>query len=299
MVIVEGLMPIMVLGILGFLINKKCQIDARSLTKIVWYLLSPALYFSWLVHAKSSPAVMAQLALISAVVAVTLLGVARLAVQWLPYGPVKKHAIIVTTSFMNCANFGLPVVLLVLGSRAVESAVIYAATQSILFNSVGVGLAVGAKKAERQQVVARFLRQPSFWAVFAAVIIKIFAIQVPGLLMSPINLLAQAAIPLMIVLLGVQLAKLNTVRDYPQIMFASFLRLIVGPGMAYLIVRYWPSVSLLNVKVIILESAMPSAVNNILLAGEFDTDPELVSGIILGTTILSFLTLSGLISLWH
>lgn len=299
MAIAGGLVPIVVLAGLGFLLSRRFPIDARSLTRIVWYLLSPALYFSWLSQAKSTPAQMAQLALISALVATALLVVARLAVQWLPYDPVKKHAITVTTGFMNCANFGLPVVLFVLGPQAAQSAVIFAATQSILFNSVGVGLAAGAGRGGLRQAVARSVGQPSFWAVAAAVVCKVYAVRLPELLIRSVDLLAQAAIPLMIVLLGIQLSRVDRLKDYPLIALTSFLRLVVGPGVAFLLVRYWPGISLLNARVIILESAMPSAVNNILLAGEFNTEPELVSGIIFSTTVLSFFSLSGLVSLWH
>jgi predicted permease len=45
-------------------------------------------------------------------------------------------------------------------------------------------------------------------------------------------------------------------------------------------------------KVLVLEAAMPAAVNTMLLAVEFGAEPEQVSGVTLVTTVLSLVSVS-------
>ncbi len=51
--------------------------------------------------------------------------------------------------------------------------------------------------------------------------------------------------------------------------------------------------SALTAKVLVLQSAMPTAVNVTLVAAEFDAEPDLVSSVALLTTAISVLTLTG------
>jgi predicted permease len=72
---------------------------------------------------------------------------------------------------------------------------------------------------------------------------------------------------------------------------ACALRLLVSPligGLLVLLLQPAP----LTGKVLVLQSAMPTAVNVAVIATEFDAEPDLVSSIVLLTTGLSLVTVT-------
>ncbi len=295
--IVAGLWPIFLITVLGFLISRKLQLETGSLAKILWYILNPALALSWLVKAQIETSEILNIFVITIVLSAILIVVTWLVLYRMPYPDAQKRAVIINSTFMNTANYGLPVILFVLGNQGVERAIIFIVTQSLLFNSLGVYLTVGKEVSGGLQAIKRVFIQPGLYAVILAIALKITEIKIPAVFMHPIDLLGQAAIPVMIILLGIQLSYIKKIEHYLLLVITSFLRLLLAPVIAFILLKNWPGVSTLTANVIILEAAMPSAVNNVLLATEFQAEPELASSIVLVTTVLSFVTLSVLISL--
>jgi predicted permease len=112
-----------------------------------------------------------------------------------------------------------------------------------------------------------------------------------------VTLLSDAAIPLMLVILGLQVAE---VRRWPRnraalIGAAAFLQLVVTPLLAILVAG-WLGLSGLSRQAAVLQSAMPAAVVTTILAVEFDLDVPLVTGTVVVTTLLSPITLTPLIA---
>jgi len=107
------------------------------------------------------------------------------------------------------------------------------------------------------------------------------------------NLLGQAAIPVMLMLLGLQLASIKT---FPRarlglIGLAAVSQLLLAP-LATLGLASALQVSGVTLQAVVVESAMPTAVITTILAVEYDLDATLVSGTVVLSTLLSPLTLT-------
>jgi malate permease and related proteins len=109
-----------------------------------------------------------------------------------------------------------------------------------------------------------------------------------------VDLMADAAIPTMLVLLGMQLQKANLRENIRALFISTSARLVAGPlimlGLSSLI-----GMQGLVQQVSILQAGMPGAVTATVLATEYDTNPEFVTAAITIGTVLSPLTLTPLI----
>src|SRR5699024_6865054 len=112
-------------------------------------------------------------------------------------------------------------------------------------------------------------------------------VEVPESILSVAAMLGAAAIPIMMVNLGMQLASIMSLKfNWQVISSATIIRMVISPLIAFGFVSLMP-VDPIIASVIIIVASMPSAATTTLLALEFDTEPDLVSSITLVTTVLS------------
>ena len=160
--------------------------------------------------------------------------------------------------------------------------------------TIGVAIASMGQVPPKEAII-NLLKFPTLYALIFAIFFNIYNIQLPISISRSINLLAGAAIPAMLLLLGMQLGQANLRENKLPLTLATGIRLVVGPIIALgLSVPFGLQGPALQAGV--MESSMPTAVMTTILATEFDLVPSLVSTIVTATTILSPLTLTPLIA---
>jgi predicted permease len=173
--------------------------------------------------------------------------------------------------------------------------VIYFASSSILIYTLGTLIASGFKGGVRG-TIKHLLHLPQVYALLAVFIIRAAGWQVPAPVMEALGWPARAAIPLMLLLLGMQLAHASVGQYWKVASLGTVLRLVIAPFIA------WGLAGLLHLsrpaqQAGILEASMPAAVVSTLIANEYEAEPQLVTGTVLLSTLLSPITLSVLIAL--
>jgi hypothetical protein len=122
--------------------------------------------------------------------------------------------------------------------------------------------------------------------------------ELPLILGRPIELLAGALIPTMLLALGVQLASAGIPRPNWDMLIASSIRLIVSPLLAITLAGPFglnePGRELER-NVGILQASMPVAVLVSIIATEYDMDPAFVTATVLFSTLASIFTLTTII----
>jgi predicted permease len=204
-------------------------------------------------------------------------------------------AVLLAVIFMNAGNFGLSLNHFALGEEALAFSGIFFAVQVILVNSVGVLVASSGTRPLREAAVG-LLKVPGLYALVLALIVRFSALEPPVAITRSVDLLAQAAIPVMILLMGVQLSQTRWGGVSPPIALVTGMRLILSPLLAFLIA------SLLGLQgaarqATVLEAATPTAVIAIVLGTEFDLEPGFITGAVFVTTILSPLTITPILAL--
>ena len=181
---------------------------------------------------------------------------------------------------------GLPVVAFALGTAGLERAVVYMITASILVFGFGPALLKGSGISSGIRLT---LKLPLFWAMLAGLILRLLSLQLPLKFDESIQLLGKAAIPVALIILGMQLASTRfQIGIYEAL--AAMMRLLVAPLIAYFVGRTL-GLEVLDLQVLVLQSAMPTAVNTFILVTEFGGDAAWVARTIVISTLMSFVTL--------
>lgn len=169
---------------------------------------------------------------------------------------------------------------------------------NILMGVVGVYIASygeakgfsGVKKA-----LLAIFKQPMNYVILPAILLNYLNFKIPNSIMESIKIIGNITIPLIMIILGMQLADTKIKRiSWLDVSLASFFRLIISPIVAYLICILFSLGNMLTT-VIVLMAAMPSAANTTMYAIQFDTEPDLVSNCTLVSTVVSVFTLTFLL----
>ena len=161
-------------------------------------------------------------------------------------------------------------------------------------NSAGVVLASLAGGSARYALVAPF-RVPSMWAAVAGLGVNSADVEVPAVIEVPAETLAGAAIPAMLVVLGLQLTLDIGNEGFSDLAQLAVIRLLVGPLVA---VGATEAIGVegLARDVLIVSGAMPVAVVTVVLATQYGARATLLSRGVIVTTLLSIVTLTVLIN---
>jgi predicted permease len=202
--------------------------------------------------------------------------------------------LVLTSMFGNSGNYGLSLVSFAFGEDALAFASIYFVMSAILFNTVGV-LIASLGKLSFIDALKGMLRVPTMYAVALAALINITGVELPLLVERTVTTISDGAIPLMLVLLGLELQQVTKNGVNLRVAGISVvMRLGVGALLGFLFsVPFGLSGAARQAGII--EASVPAAVTNIVLATEYELEPALVTAIVFFGTILSPLTLTPLL----
>jgi predicted permease len=289
-IFLENLLPVMLLAGIGLLLQRLFNIDPRPLSQVVFYAFSPALVFNLLIKIPFEVAEMVRMAVFVVVLLAVLAGIAWGLARALGLSRTMTSALVLCVTFMNAGNLGLPITQLAFGEVTLAWATVFFSTTALAANSAGAWIA-GLGRTGASRAFVGLLKVPAVYAIPLALILRSLSLTLPPLLAVPVEMLAVAAIPSMLLLLGMQLGRNGRPTRPGLLALTVSLRLLVSPALAWGfsgLFRLPPAAAQAS----ILEAAMPSAVLASILASQYDVEPEFVSGAILLTTILSPLTLT-------
>lgn len=295
-VLTQNILPIFLLAGAGYLLQRRYDLDKRTLNSLVFNVLSPALILSSLVN---SDLPSAELLEISAFTIVTVLTMGLLALgagRALRFGRREIAAFMILVMFVNSGNYGITLNLLRYGDQGMATAVVYYVVSTILLYSLGVLLASMGTLSLRE-ALSRMIRLPAIYAAALAVVVYALNINLPAPLMSAIDLAGSAAIPVMILLLGMQMAGMRRGESTRLLWPAVGLRLVAGPLVAVGVATML-GMQGLSRSTSIIEASMPAAVFTIVLAQEFGLPIAAVAPTVVVGTLLSPLTVAGAITLF-
>jgi predicted permease len=202
-------------------------------------------------------------------------------------------AVVLTAMLANNGNYGIPLIGFAFGAEAQAYASIYFVTSSLMSYTVGVLIAslghVNLKKA-----MIGMLKVPAIYAIVVALVFVRLGWTLPDPLARTVSLAAGGAIPAMLILLGLELSRVEWSRSLRAMSIPVVSRLLVGPlvgmGLAALFGITGPAR-----QAGITEAGMPSAVLTSIIAAEYKIEPQLVTAIIFVSTVLSPFTLTPLL----
>lgn len=285
-ILLPAIVPVAFVVFIGVIAGRTLSLDRGNLSRLSLYVLLPALIanslYGMTLAANRAFLIVVGFLISSAILYTTvyILG------KSLKANPVRQKTLLATTLFANTGNLGLPFITFALGDSGLERAIVYLVSSSILLTTLGPtllkgeGLAIGLKTT---------LSLPVFWATLAGLALHALAVTLPLRLGDGLELLGNAAIPVALLTLGMQLGRTNVYLDLTVVIAVS-LRLVLAPAIAFT-VGFFIGLQGQDLQVLVLQGAMPTAVNTFIWVMEFGGDADLVARTIVLSTLLSFATL--------
>jgi hypothetical protein len=293
-ILTDDILPIFVLVGIGFLLARQAGASVKTLSAVSFNALSPCLVFDQLVSSRvglsQSWRLVVFCILLTAVVGIAAL----LSTRALGLNGRTRLTFMLVAMFSNSGNYALPVVLFAFGQESLAFASVYFVTSAILVYTVGVFVAATGR-GTAWRALAGVARVPAVYAVVAAVAVVASGITVPTPVMRPISLLSAAAIPMMLLVLGMQLERHTTPEEPGAVATAVGLSLVVSPLIAFGL-AWMLGLEGAARQAAIIEASMPAAVATTVLALEFDLDAGFATSVVLFSTLLSPVTLVFLIA---
>ena len=286
--------PVFMVAALGYIFARWKSAELRPISQITLYVLSPCLVFSSLSSIELAAEDIGRMVLFA------ILGMlGMLIVSWPVQKGLRLHAqdrsgFLLATLFTNSGNFGIPLNLFAFGEAGQQIAVVYFAMSALLTTSVGVYIASSGRAGFRQAML-EVLKVPIVYAALLGLGANLMAVSLPEPVMKAIHLTGEAAVPLMLLVLGMQLSRTSLASAGIKVGAASILRLMAGPAVVVLVAGL-VGINGLARQVAIIQISMPTAVMTTILANEYESAPDLVAGTVFTDTLLSVASLTLLLA---
>jgi predicted permease len=292
-VFANNLLPILLLSGAGFVLGRSLKLDSRPLGRIIFYILSPTLIFDILTSSKLAVESILLMMGYAATTMIIVAGIAFVAGKIMRLEQNVLTIVVLTSFFANNGNYGLPLISFAFGQEALAYASIYFVTNSLLLYTVGV-LIASLGHLQLKEALKGLFKVPAIYAIILAVIFIQTGWSFPAPIQKTVELTSGAAVPAMIILLGLELQKAEWTNNLKALSIPVVCRLLIGPVIGIAMAALF-GLDKTATRDGITEAGMPSAVMTTVLANEYNLDSSLVTAIVFVGTILSPLTLTPLL----
>lgn len=306
-ILTNNLIPIFTLIFIGILVDRKFQLNVSTLSKLNLYVFVPAFIFVN-VYTTQIP-----LEMLKALAIALLILFANWLLSLL-IGKIRKFDASMTNAFAssimfyNSGNFGIPLITLVYSSKpflingetpyldfALTVQVIVLIVQNVSLNTLGVFNATRGTSGSIKTALKKSLSLPAIYFVIAAFIFKFISYDLTQFPLWPaLNYAKNGLISIALITLGVQLSHTKFKLKDPNVYLSVLTRLLLGPVVALFLVFVFGLDGIIA-QVMIISAGLPTAVNTALIAVEFKNKPDFASQTVMVATLLSSITLTGVI----
>jgi predicted permease len=275
--VAEIVAPVFALALIGLVwVRMGLDYDTRFVTRLSMTLAVPCLIFMALVRTGIEPAALADTAVASLVAYALVTLMAWALVRGLGLHMPTYLAPII---FGNTGNLGLPVALFAFGGPGLDFAVVIFAIMAVLSFTIGIWMVSGGGS-----VLAAF-REPMVGATLLGGLFLVMGWQVPVWVGNTLELVGQMGIPLMLVTLGVAIARLKPAAVLPAL--ALSVAKLAGCVAAALAAGWLMGLPKLALGVLVLQLSTPVAVTSYMLAEKYKARAEEVAGLVVVSTLVS------------
>ena len=307
-------LPILLLVGIGWLLQRRGGLDMRTMTRLNFYFVVPVLIFVKLVTSPVSGADVGKVVGFCAAMMAALAGVTYLVAVVRRVPSDQRRAMLMTTMFYNSGNYGLPLQELAsrsLGAACAEQAgawqVFVILSQNLANFTAGVLLAAGGRGAgQLKRSLGAIVRFPPIYTLIAglATVGVLNALGCPTPQDTPeaapaairpfwqaLLYIKGAFFAVALVTLGAQLGSLRASETKYPVTLSVLLRLLVGPALGLGLIHALGLTGHLA-QVMLISTAMPTAVNCMLLCLQFDNHPDFAARSVFYSTLLSPVTVT-------
>ena len=292
-----GFAIIVAIIIVGYLIGRFNLLGSsadRVLSRLAFFVLSPALLFTVLAEANVAHLFSAFLP-ISAIAAVADIAVFLVIALLLWRRSIPQATIgALSSAYVNANNIGLPVSVYVLGDASSSAPVIL--LQLIVLAPIALTIldVSTSGKLSVARILLQPVRNPLIIGSLLGLIVAVTHVQIPAPVLAPFQLVGAAAVPVILMNFGMSLHGSRVLApgtDRKDVILASTLKLAVMPVIAWLLAHFVWHLQGHQLFVVVVLAALPTAQNVFNYAQRYDSGVTLARDTVLITTALSIVAL--------
>ncbi|MEV7639737.1 MULTISPECIES: AEC family transporter [Actinomycetes] len=291
--VLEGFSIIWVVILVGYLVGRTGVLGEQGrhvLSRVTFFVASPALLFTTL--AESDPvSVLGPLLWVASLSAALTAVLYYLATARMLKRPASENIIAaMSASTVNSANLGLPIALYVLGDMSYAAPIIL--FQLALYQPINLAMLDATTSRHRTTPIALLLataKNPMIIGSLLGLAVALTGIELPSIVLEPIDLIAGASIPAMLMAFGISLVGSKPLEKKSgrraDVLIAAGAKLLLHPFLAWAL-AYWVfnlRGELLVASVIM--AGLPTAQNIFVTAMRYDHGVVIAKDTVLVTTI--------------
>lgn len=297
----QAVLPVLAVAGVGYVLGVYTDTDPKPLSTVTLYVLVPALVFHSLATTEIGGSEGARVVLVAVVLTLLMWAVSEGVAVFASDG--NRNGLVLAGTFPNTANYGIPLSVFAFPSVGRTTAVLYVVGSTVMLYTVGVYVASRDSAASSLGAVRRVLRLPLVYAVVVGVAANAAGVGsgvgaeggAGEAAFETLRLVGNSSIPIMLIILGVQLARATPSGALRDVAMANVVRLVVAPAVAIPVAIAFGFANPDVARVVVLESSTPVAVSTVILTIEFDGDSDYTATAVLTTTLASVVSVTLLV----
>lgn len=294
----QTILPIFIIILLGaffFRIKLAKYLWIDILNEFVVKVGFPSLIFSTLVKLQWNVELHGRILLVNSLFVLFCFLFALIISHILKFSNKLKRTLFLAAAYGNIAYLGIPIIEVLLGKEYLPEASLITACYLFWIFTVGIIYLEYSKSGvfNIQSAFLNLLKNPIIIAVFAGVVMLAFQVQLPAIVLKPLEMISASVTPVILFSLGIFLgnSSFGKLKEWSFVFFLTVFVLVLKPFLFYLAVTIF-NLEIADFHVSILDAGMPLALTPFALSKEFDLDADFLARGIVLSTILSIVTLT-------
>jgi malate permease and related proteins len=287
------LLPLYFNIILGYIAGKKLQANQETVSKLMFYIISPLIIFNGVIYTKLNASILS-LPILTFAISCTLCVIFYRFSRKI-WNDSTKNLMAFSAGSGATGYFGLPLALMIFDQQT-EGVYIMALLGVTLYdNSLGYYISVKGAYTP-MECMKKVLTLPTLYAFLLGMTINLFQIPMPDVYTDFITPIKGVYIVMGMMIIGIGLAGLTEFKlDFKFVGMTFLAKFLAWPLLVLLVIAvdrtylgiYQPDAH----QVLILISIVPLAINTVVMASIMKYQPERVAATVLLSTIFALLYL--------
>src|SRR5205085_12538234 len=167
-----------IIAFVGFLARRALRLDPQPIARLALYVFVPSLVLNSLLTTQMGGAEIARIGAFVVTLTLVLIAVSAGSARLIGLRRSDARGLTLSVSFINAANYGLPVSLFAFGQDGFDRAVIFATFESILIYTLALAVAARGELGWRE-ALGPMLRVPVAWVAVVAIALRLIDVRLP------------------------------------------------------------------------------------------------------------------------
>lgn len=294
-VFLEIITPVVLVILCGMALCHFKKTSIEPISQAALYVFSPALVLLGMADTDLPLESMGKIVAFGVLLTAAMYVIVRAVGFTLRLDRAAQSSVLLAVLVMNAGNLSLPIVSLAFGDAGLDRALVLFAVIALAAATFGVYIAAHGQHGARASLVA-MLQQPIAYAAVGGLAMNLLDVELPSMVLNATKLLANAAFPAMLMVLGGNLMQHRGIAEWRTVAVATALRLWVGLAVGYGLLLLL-GVDELTRNALLVTACAPTAVIVIVISTEFNARPAVTTGAVVVSTVLALPTLTALLSI--